>query len=95
MIEETTPTANQLVTNPEDAFDFEGLSVEGFDLEDTSVAPLPKDIRTELSNLEIGTLAANYLGDTTPEEVQGDDALYEYAVQQMGNDIYQQSLGNL
>lgn len=78
--------------SPEEAFDFEGIDVGGFDLGDMSDTTVAKDLRTELANMEIGTLAANYLGDTTPEEVQGDDALYEYAVQQMGNDIYQQSL---
>ena len=94
MTQETRSTniPQPVSVNPEDAFVFEGDSVEGFDLADTSVAMLPKDIRTELANMEVGTLAANYLGDTTPEEVQGDDAIYDYAVQQMGNDIYQQSL---
>lgn len=75
-----------------DAFELNGEVGDSFDLGDLGQTVLAKDIRTELANLEIGTLASTYLGDETPEDVQGDDALYDYAVQQMGNDIYQQSL---
>lgn len=72
-------------------FDLGGYN-DGFDLDGLGTTPAMLDVRTALANVEIGTLATAYLGEEVAGDVDGEDSLYELAVQRMGEDIYRDAL---
>lgn len=83
--------ASQPPTGSVEPFDLGGYD-DGFDLDGLGTTTVMADIRTALANVEIGTLATAYLGEEVAGDVDGEDNLYELAVQKMGEDIYRDAL---
>ena len=86
---QNTPTPPTSVS--EDSFDLGGLD-DGFDLDAMATTTVMADLRTELANKEISSLASAYLDEDEAAELEGEDAVYDYAVQKMGQDIYNNAL---